>query len=100
MYKVFQPSEEGKAKFALVRKLPLAAAAEKGLIGTGIYFQSLRAPVVGAGGAEVRPGSMVPRIEPTATGAARGAAEALLGRVPTAEAERARQAATILQGDR
>ena len=100
IYKVFQPSEEGKAKFALARKLPLASAMEKGLIGTGIYFQSLRAPVVGAGGAEVRPGSMVPRIESTATGAARGAAEALLGRVPTAEAERARQAATILQGDR
>ena len=100
IYKVFQPSEQGKANFALARKLPLAAAAEKGLIGTGIYFQSLRAPVVGAGGVEVRPGSTVPRIEPTATGAARGAAEALLGRVPTAEAERARQAATILQGER
>ena len=96
VYKVFQASEAGKANLALARKLPLAAAADKGLVGSGIWLQGLTPSVIGAGGVEVRPGSMVPRIEPTATGLGRGAAEALLGRVPTPAAERARQAATIL----
>ena len=99
VYKVFQASEAGKANLAIARKLPLAAAADKGLVGAGIWLQSLREPTIGAGGVEVRPGSMVPRIEPTATGLGRGAAEALLGRVPTPAAERARQAATILDSE-